>query len=344
MTKLDAGQRRVALLAASDTSPLVLYGLFEVLRSVGVIYPELTSGQPGVPLLDVRIVSGAAKPFRCDGGVMIEPDASIDDVADTDVAIVCDIVVPIDTPPRGRFEREIGWLRGMHAKGAILASVCTGSLVLAESGLLDGLEASCHWAYHDMFRRHYPRVKFQVGPILTVAGQQDRLVTAGGVTSWQDLALYLIARLCGIEQAIRTAKTHLLTDRADGQLPLAVMTRRVQQVDATIAECQAWIADNYTSANPVALMTARSGLKPRTFARRFRAATGHRPMDYVHTLRIEKAKQLLEDGAAHIEEIGDMVGYEDTTSFRRLFKREVGLTPSAYRRKFSKLVATLTRS
>jgi transcriptional regulator GlxA family with amidase domain len=85
-------------------------------------------------------------------------------------------------------------------------------------------------------------------------------------------------------------------------------------------------------------MTARSGLKPRTFSRRFLAATGYQPVDYVHTIRIEEAKQLLETGTVSVEEIGHIVGYEDPTFFRRLFKRKAGLTPAAYRRKFAKIV------
>jgi transcriptional regulator GlxA family with amidase domain len=159
-------------------------------------------------------------------------------------------------------------------------------------------------------------------------------VTAGGVTSWQDLALYVIARLCGAQQAIRTAKIYLLSGHLDGQLPFAVMTKRFQKSDAVVHECQTWIAQNYACANPVATMAELSGLKPRTFARRFHSATGYLPMDYVHALRIEEAKQLIETESVGIDQVGFSVGYEDPTFFRRLFKRRAGLTPAAYRRKF----------
>jgi transcriptional regulator GlxA family with amidase domain len=113
------------------------------------------------------------------------------------------------------------------------------------------------------------------------------------------------------------------------------MSRRVQKTDAVIGRCQEWIAQNYVSENPVAAMAERSGLSPRTFARRFQAATGYLPMDYVHALRIEEAKQLIETENIGIDEIGLKVGYDDPTFFRRLFKRKAGLTPAAYRRKFS---------
>jgi transcriptional regulator GlxA family with amidase domain len=328
---------RICLLASPETSPSVLYGLFDVLHTVGVDYADMVTGEPGPRLLEVKIVAAGAEPFRCFGNVLVEPHLAIDAIARTEVAIVCDMYTPVDRPPHGRYEREIAWLKRMHARGAVLASVCSGSLVLAEAGLLDGLAASGHWAYRDLFRRHYPEVRMQMDAILTVAGEGDRIVTSGGVTSWQDLALHLIARFCGSAHAVSTAKLFLLSDHRDGQLPFAVMSRRRQQTDAVIAESQSWIADNYTVPHPVAQMTRRSGLLARTFARRFLAATGYRPMDYVHAVRIEAAKSMLETGAASVEEIGALVGYEDPASFRRLFKRNAGLTAAAYRRKFAGL-------
>jgi transcriptional regulator GlxA family with amidase domain len=156
--------------------------------------------------------------------------------------------------------------------------------------------------------------------------------------SWQDLALYLITHFGGHKQAVLTAKAFLIGDRSDGQRFFAIMAPRVQQSDRVIADSQAWIAQTYTCENPVARMAARAGLTSRTFARRFRASTGYEPMDYVQSLRIEEAKQLLETEDLNVEDVGHAVGYEDPTSFRRLFKRKAGLTPAAYRRKFAKLV------
>lgn len=328
----------IALLAMPETSPSVLYGLYDVLLSVGAVYADMTTGQPEECLLDVKIIADTDTPFRCFGKVLVEPHAGLDDVGKTDVAIVCDMYTPIDTPPRGRYRREIDWLRRMQAGGSILASVCSGSVLLAEAGLLDGIECAGHWGYCDLFREHYPNVKFRAGSILSLAGADARIITAGGYASWHDLALHLIARLCGSDHAIRTAKVYVLSGHQDGQLPFAVMTHRVQRGDAVIGQCQEWIAQNYTCANPVATMAERSGLKPRTFTRRFRASTGYLPMDYVHALRIEEAKQLIETESAGIDEIGVKVGYEDPTFFRRLFKRKAGLTPAAYRRKFAGLL------
>ncbi len=328
----------IALLAAKETSPSVLYGLYDVLYSVGAVYPDMTIGVPGLEALDVSIVAVDAGPFHCVGNIMVEPHASIDKIDQVDAVIVCDMYTPINVPPRGKYLKEMAWLRKMHAAGTLICSVCSGSLVLAEAGLLDGRGAAAHWAYSDLFRRCYPTVKMHEESVLCLTEADDGIVTAGAVTAWQDLAIYLIARFCGKQQALRTAKVFLLSAHEDGQLPFTAMTRAVDISDRVIADCQSWIAQSYADSNPVQRMVERSGLNPRTFARRFRAATGYPPIDYVQALRVEEAKQILETEELGVDEIGEAVGYDDPASFRRLFKRKSGLTPAAYRRKFAGLL------
>jgi len=327
----------IALLAAPETSASVLYGLYDVLASVGAVYLDMTTGAPGRELLDVRIVAAEGKPFHCVGNVPVEPHASVNDIDTLDAVVVCDMYTAIHTTPIGRYPREIAWLRRTHEHGALISSVCSGSLLLAEAGLLDGRTATAHWAYRDMFQRYFPNVRFKSESMLCLTSAEERVVTAGGVSAWHDLAVYLIARFCGQIQAIETAKVFLISGHSEGQSPYAVMTRPIDSSDAPISNCQSWIAENYAGANPVERMVERSGLNARTFARRFRAATGYAPIDYVQALRIEEAKQMLESDGIGIEEIGASVGYEDPASFRRVFKRQVGLPPAAYRRKFQRI-------
>jgi len=175
--------------------------------------------------------------------------------------------------------------------------------------------------------------------VLNLSAEDQRIITTGGVTAWQDLAIYLITRFCGKQHAIDATRLHLLSTHSDGQLPFAAMTQSKQHDDAVISDCQDWIAEHYECSNPVARMTERSGLASRTFARRFRAATGYHPLDYVQELRIEVAKNKLATEAGNIDDIAFEVGYEDATSFRRLFKRKAGLTPAVYRKKFAGIIA-----
>ncbi len=335
----EEAKPNVLLLASAETSPSVLYGLYDVLYSVGAVFADMTYGVPGPEALDVRIVAADAEPFRCLGNVRVEPHAGIDEIERADVVIVCDMYTPIYEAPRDRYLREIAWLKRMRDGGALIAAVCSGSLVLAEAGMLDCQEATVHWAYRDLFRRCYPEVKVRSASALCLTAEKDGVITAGGVTAWQDLALHLIAKLCGQQQAVHTAKVFLLSGHEEGQLPYAAMGRRVDTTDAVVSDCQSWIAMNYDVDNPVQRMIERSGLNPRTFSRRFRAATGYQPIEYVQALRIEEAKQMLETGEGSIDEIGQTIGYEDPASFRRLFKRLAGLTPAAYRKKFSSVAA-----
>lgn len=338
----SAGRKPLILLLASpETSASILYGLYDVLTTVGCIFPELVKGAPERALLDVRIVSADSRPFSCVGDIPVRPHGAITDfgapASMPDAIVVCDMYVAVTAVPTGRYPRECSWLREMHAAGAFLTSVCSGSLVLADAGVLEGREATAHWAYSDMFRRYFPRVTFRDSAVLCLKDQDAGIVTAGGASAWHDLAFYLIARFCGYSHAIQTAKVFLLTIHAEGQSPYAVMTRSMDARDAVIADCQAWIAEHYEIGNPVERMAERSGLNARTFARRFQAETGYTPMDYVQALRMEEAKQELERDHRSIEDVAAAVGYEDDASFRRVFKQRVGLTPAAYRRKFQSL-------
>lgn len=325
----------IALLAAPNVSGGVLYGLFDVLASVGTVYPDMTMGPAGEEALEVRIVSLDGRPFRCLGAIAVEPHASLAELPDPDVIVVCDFYSPVGSAPRGSYAGYADWLRKAHDSGALVASVCAGALVLAEAGLLDGREATTHWAYGELFATDYPRVKLRRERTLCLSAESDRIVTAGGALSWEDLALYLVSRFCGTRQAVETAKIYLMAGHEDGQLPFAMIRRRVNASDEAIARCQEWIAFNYSDPHPVRRMAAHSGLNVRTFARRFQAATGKNPLDYVHALRIEEAKQMLETDSGPVNDVSAAVGYEDPAAFRRLFRKLVGITPAAYRRKFA---------
>lgn len=325
---------KFALLVLPESTPASIYGLYEVFLSVGHEWERLTGEASRGRRILPRIVAPGGVPPASGFGVPIVPHEGL---GDADVVIVTDLAFAGDFDPRGRWPAEVAWLRERHAAGATVCSVCTGTVVLAEAGLLDGETATTHWAIVDLFARHYPGVRLAPQRILTPAGEGGRIVTSGGASAWADLALHLVARFSSGTEAVRAAKIFLLGDHSEGQLPFAGARRPQRHDDAIIAEAQGWIADNYHAGNPVALMVSRSGLPPRTFTRRFRAATGYTPIEYVQTLRIEEAKQLLETGTARVDEIAFEVGYEDPNSFRRLFKRAVGITPARYRQRFLRI-------
>ncbi|SDI81599.1 MULTISPECIES: GlxA family transcriptional regulator [Halomonadaceae] len=323
----------VALLAGPDATASTLYGMYDLFGSVGRDWEFLMSGRMGEPLLAPMIVSRDGRGFRAANGAWIEPHARLADCPAPAVACIPDLFVAPDAPLEG-YAEEMAWLRACHGQGAMLAAACTGALLLAEAGLLDGQDATTHWAYCEALAQRHPRVRVHARRTLVVSGEGQRLIMAGGGTSWIDLALFLVARLVSADEAMRLARINLIDWHHDGQLPYAALNSTRQVDDACIARCQIWAAQHYDTHSPVAGMVKLSGLTERSFKRRFKAATGMTPMEYLHTLRLEEAKQILESSAEPIEAVAEQVGYAEPSFFRRLFTRRVGLTPSQYRRRF----------
>jgi len=327
----------VAILAFPETTASVVFGMYDLFMSAGRDWGIILDGQPGPGLMRPLVVSAEPGAFLAANGVRIEPQATIEECSSPEFVCVPELTIPPGEPLEGRFIEEIAWLEHCYAAGATLATACSGAMLLAEAGLLDGHEATTHWAYCDVLRRRYPTVKVRAQRALVVSGEGQRLVMAGGGTSWLDLALYLIARSVGVEAAMQVARINLIDWHAIGQQPFARLARSRQVDDAVIARCQTWIAEHYHEQSPVTAMVRLSGLAERSFKRRFQLATGMSPLEYVHTLRLEEAKQMLESGDESIEAIANEVGYEDAGFFSRLFRRNVNRTPAQYRRRFGSM-------
>lgn len=328
---------KIAILVYPETTGSVVYGLSDLLQSAGRDWGMIVDGTPGPELIEPLLVSRDGHPVAVCNGVRIDAHSSLADCPPVSIACVPEVNVPPGEPLAHLFGAEVGWLKARYETGTTLAAACSGAMLFAETGLLDGCEATTHWAWCDVLQRRFPQVRVHAQRALVVTGDGQRLVMAGGGSSWLDLALYLIARAVGVEAAMQVARINLIDWHRIGQQPFARLARTRQVEDAVIARCQVWIAEHYQQSNPVRALVQLSGLAERTFKRRFQLATGMAPLEYVHTLRIEEAKQMLETGPAPIEAVAREVGYEDAAFFARLFRRQVGLTPAQYRRRFGGL-------
>jgi transcriptional regulator GlxA family with amidase domain len=326
----------VAILAFPEATASVVWGVYDLLLGAGRDWGLIFDGAPGPQLFAPRVVSARGEPMRVANGVLLAPHGALADAANAAVVVVPEIFLPPDEMTDGRFAVETAWLRERYAAGATIATVCSGAMMLAEAGLLAGQDATTHWAFCDVLGR-YPGVRVRAQRALVTSGEGQRLVMAGGGTTWLDVGLWLIARFASVEEAMRVARLNLIDWHASGQQPFARLARSRQVNDAVIARCQAWIAEHYRQPAPVAAMVKLSGLPERSFKRRFQQATGMAPLAYVHTLRLEEAKQMLEATDDPVEAIAAEVGYEDAGFFARLFKRHVDLTPAQYRRRFGGL-------
>ena len=327
----------VAVVATPHTGSAGAFIIMDLLGSVGTFWPVLEGGEMGPRHFLPRLVSANGAPYRDIHGVTITPNGPIADFPAPDIIIVPELAAgpwqPLPPSHDGEYRAIYDWIRAAYAGGAIVASICSGSVLLSETGLLDGEDATSHWGYCEAIARRPPTIRVRKERVLVPAGDGHRLITTGGFSSWHDLLLYLVGRLAGREEARRLAKLFLLDWHHEGQLPFAALTVTRRHGDPLITAAQAWVADNYANPNPVADMAAQSGLAERSFLRRFRAATGQSPLEYVQTLRIEEAKQLLETTDISLDDIGAQIGYTEPSAFRHLFRKLVGLTPSAYRKR-----------
>ena len=328
-------QTRIGIVATPDSAISPVSGLFEAFRSVGpLIAPEDRRAGLRDPF-DVEIVAEAAGTIESVSGLTITPHRAVEEVSALDVVIVPSMEFGREgewTP--GRYPRLVHWLRRMYAGGATVCSACTGANLTAEAGLLDGNQATVHWMSERSFRRRHPEVLLRPTEVLVVSGEGGRLITSGAATAWHDLALHLIALRVGPATAQSVARFLLWEWHRDGQAAFHVFNPPTDHGDAAVLAAQNGIAENFAVAAPVEEMARWSGLAPRTFKRRFKAATGETPIAYVQRIRVERAKRLLETGDRPVDEISWAVGYEDPASFRRLFRRLTGLAPGAYRQRF----------
>ncbi len=330
----DSTPLETAIVAIPETAGSALYGMVDVLSVTGNLWQALTRTEPMPPPFNVRVVSAGRERFHCGNGVPVEPAMAIHEVRRADIVILPELWLGPDEHLRGRYPALVDWIRVRYDAGACIYSACSGALLLAETGLLDGRDATSHWGYQDLFRRQYPQVRFRPEPNLCFADPGGRIVTAGGTTSWHDLALHIISRHVSPGEALRIAKVYLLKLHDDGQLPYGPLVREQPHTDAVARGCEEWLKKHFRETGVVARAVGHAMIPERTLKRRFKQATGLALIDYVQNLRIEEAKRLLESSDQPVDEIGFAIGYEDPSFFRRLFKRRTGMAPARYRRVF----------
>ncbi len=165
-----------------ETAGSALYGMLDVLLAAGNIWQTLARTGSEQTLFRVRIVAPTAESFTCGNGIPVVPDCSVADNPGAGILILPELWLGPDEDIHGRYPELMDWIRRKYKEGCTLYSACSGSVMLAETGLLDGCEATSHWGYQDLFSKHYPKVRFRPEPNLVFADEAGRIVTAGGTT------------------------------------------------------------------------------------------------------------------------------------------------------------------
>jgi transcriptional regulator GlxA family with amidase domain len=224
-------------------------------------------------------------------------------------------------------------LRAVHERGARLVSVCTGAFLLAQAGLLDGRRATTHWMYTDEFAGCYPAVEVNRDVLFVDAG--DRIYTSAGTAAGIDLCLHIVRLDHGAEVANKVARRMVVPPQRDGGQAQFVDAPVVDEcTDDPIGRTIDWAIAHLDESMTVEDLASQAMLSPRSFARRFRAATGTTPMQWLLRQRVLHAQRLLETTDLSVERVAERCGFGTATALRVHFRRFVGTTPVAYRRTF----------
>ncbi|MEP2716697.1 helix-turn-helix domain-containing protein [Pseudophaeobacter sp.] len=221
-----------------------------------------------------------------------------------------------------------GWrqqLLSQHRSGAVLASVCSGAFLLAETGLLDGRRVTTHWRHAAVFQKSCPKAIIDTNRLLVDLGD---IVTAGGVMSWTDLTLHLIDWFGGRKLMLEVARMFVLDPPEREQSYYATFLPNTKHTDQKILSVKLLMQETPGATHSVSSLAECALMSERSFLRRLKQATGITPVTYLQHLRVEATRSRLELTRDSFERICWDVGYSDTAAFRRVFKRIVGLSPT----------------
>lgn len=303
--------KSVAIIEVPDSYRTAVYGIKEILE-----YPSSTSKSSD------RFVVTILDPDSFQAAIWEKPD---------EFAFVV-------VPPNRLSDRDCVYLRDdaflssyklAVEAGAVPVSVCAGAFFLCAAGFADGKTVTTHWSLAGRLAREFPAVTVVQDRVLVDEGS---MITAGGITSYQDLSLYLLRKFASLDAATRTASAFLINPGDRSQLEYALRDLETAR-DPSVAEAMRFIYDKFREQLSLEAIASHCNVTVRTLLRRFAAEGTFTPAEYLQATRIAEARKLLENTTLPIKEVIFSCGYSDVSSFSRTFSRLVGLSPGEYRKR-----------
>jgi len=313
----------------------------DVFQSAGTLWNAL-NGTPPEAHFAVLTASADGAPVKVNRHLAMTPERACADIDQPDIVFVAaggvefEAMVSAAYDPVATIASNVALvphLRRWHKAGAIVATACSGALLAAEAGLLDGKRATAHWGLAELYARHFPAVEWREEYLVTDSGD---VVCGGGVNAAADVSLYLVEKFCGREVALKTARSLCIEMPRTWQNSFTHFELRAAHEDEHVLAAETFIRNHFADDLNCEAVARHVGMSGRNFARRFKDATGDTPLAYLHALRIAVAKQMLETTDLQIAEIATRVGYTDLAFFRVLFRPSAGARPSDQRRRFGR--------
>jgi transcriptional regulator GlxA family with amidase domain len=317
--------RRIDILAFRDANLLDVTGPLQVFASANELTLERGAAAPYAP----RVGAAAAGEIVTSSGLGLLAQPLPNPGATTDTLIV--------TGGRGvhvaaKDAVQVAWVRDRAPQCRRVASVCTGAFMLAAAGLLDDRRAVTHWAHCQEFARRFPAIHVDPDPIFIRDGA---VWTSAGVTAGIDLALALVEDDLGTTMALAVARELVVFLKRPGGQAQFSATLSMQKAGERFGDLHAWISENMATDLSLAALADRAGMSERSFVRHYRAETGMTPARAIDRLRVEAARRLLGDTSFPVKRVAARCGFGSEETMRRSFLRATGVTPQAYRDRFS---------
>lgn len=321
----------IYILALDQTSASSVAGPIDIFHTTNLIIKNIAGKDAGQ--LKWKIVGLRGGEICSASGMKFKSDMLLDQVTEPGWLFIPGIIIENETKMQAYLEmnQELAVkLKNFFDLGFGIAANCTGTFLLAESGILDGKSATTTWWLEDLFQKRYPRIDLDVDSLII---KHDKVMCSGAATAHMELSLSLVEKLVGGKYAHLCSKYLLMENRHKSQAPYRRLTNLNK--DPFIQSANRYLLEHLHEELRMEDVASALAVSNRTLIRRFKQSIGDSPIQYVQKLRIERSKYLLETSSLPTGEVMERVGYQDDSTFRRIFKRYTGLTPGQYRHKFS---------
>lgn len=303
-------------------------GSYEIFNKANQFYLE----REGKELFNIQLAGISDQVDFNQGLFTVKPHCHISDIHKTDLIILPSLNHDYRNALKGN-EILIKWVKDQYKIGAEIASICTGTFIIAATGLLDGKVCSTHWSVAEYFKLMFPKVNLKTDKLIT---DENGIYTNGGAYSFLNLIIYLIEKYYNRHTAIYCSKVFQIEIDRNSQSTFSIFSGQKHHDDHIIKEAQEFIERNLSEKISIEHLSAKFSVGRRNFDRRFIKATGNTPIEYAQRVKIEAAKKAFESNRKTIQEVMYDVGYSDIKAFREVFRKITGKSPLEYKARFNK--------
>lgn len=319
------------IIPAGENNISSITGAFEIFNKANLYWKDNKKKE----LFTIQLVGIADKVDFNAGLFSVTPHTNISAIAKTDLIIIPSLNHNYELALKGN-KLLIDWVSEQYKNGAEVASICTGTYMLAASGLLDGKVCSTHWSVAENFRKMFPKVNLQTDKLIT---DEKGIYTNGGAYSFLNLMIYLIEKYYDRQTAIYCSKVFQIEIDRDRQSEFSIFSGQKHHDDEVVQQAQEFIEKNLEEKISIEQLSAKFAVGRRNFDRRFIKATGNTPIEYAQRVKIESAKKAFETNRKTVSEVMYEVGYADVKAFREVFRKITGMSPLEYKGKYNKEMA-----